>query len=97
LWKQAVEKAGTIDLDKVRTAAYGQTLDAPEGTVTMGANHHISKIVRIGQVRQDGLFDIVYATPTAVEPIPWNQFVKETKEFSCDWNDPAKGGKYKKT
>jgi urea transport system substrate-binding protein len=96
LWKQAVEKAGTTDIAKVSAAAYGQTLDAPEGKVTMGANHHISKIVRIGQVRQDGLFDIVYATPAPVEPVPWNQFVKETKGFACDWSDPAKGGKYKK-
>ncbi|MEA5568572.1 urea ABC transporter substrate-binding protein [Anabaena sp. UHCC 0399] len=96
LWKQSVEKAGNTDLDKVRAAAYGQTIDAPEGKVTVNANHHISKVVRIGEVRDDGLFDIVYATPAPVEPIPWNQFVKETKGFACDWSDPAKGGKYKK-
>ncbi|MBD2446443.1 urea ABC transporter substrate-binding protein [Nostoc sp. FACHB-152] len=95
LWKQAVEKAGTPDIAKVRTAAYDQTIDAPEGKVTVNANHHISKIVRIGQVRDDGLFDIVYATPEPVAPVPWNQFVKETKGFACDWSDPAKGGKYK--
>ncbi|OUL22552.1 urea ABC transporter substrate-binding protein [Nostoc sp. 106C] len=96
LWKQAVEKAGTTDLAKVRAAAYNQTIDAPEGKVTVNTNHHLSKVVRIGQVRQDGLFDIVYATPVPVEPVPWNQFVKETKGFACDWSDPAKGGKYKK-
>jgi urea transport system substrate-binding protein len=95
LWKQSVEKATTTDLAKVRAAAYGQTIDAPEGKVTVNANHHISKIVRIGQVRQDGLFDIVYATPAPVEPVPWNKFVKETEGFACDWSDPAKGGKYK--
>ncbi|MBD2361795.1 urea ABC transporter substrate-binding protein [Anabaena minutissima FACHB-250] len=96
LWKQSVEKAGNTDLDKVRAAAYGQTIDAPEGKVTVNANHHISKIVRIGEVRDDGLFDIIYATPAPVEPVPWNQFVKETKGFACDWSDPAKGEKYKK-
>ncbi|OUL27771.1 urea ABC transporter substrate-binding protein [Nostoc sp. RF31YmG] len=96
LWKQAVEKAGTTDLAKVRAAAYNQTIDAPEGKVTVNTNHHLSKVVRIGQVRQDGLFDIVYATPAPVDPVPWNQFVKETKGFACDWSDPAKGGKYKK-
>ncbi|WP_414578191.1 urea ABC transporter substrate-binding protein [Anabaena sp. CCY 9402-a] len=96
LWKQSVEKAGNTDLDKVRAAAYGQTIDAPEGKVTVNANHHISKVVRIGEVRDDGLFDIVYATPAPVEPVPWNQFVKETKGFACDWSDPAKGEKYKK-
>jgi len=97
LWKQAVEKAGSTDLVKVRQAAYGQTIDAPEGKVTMNGNHHISKIVRIGEVRDDGLFNIIYATSAPVEPIPWNQYVKETKGFACDWSDPAKGGKYKQS
>nr|CAB70948.1 putative periplasmic binding protein [Nostoc sp. PCC 7120 = FACHB-418] len=96
LWKQSVEKAGSPDLAKVRAAAYGQTIDAPEGKVTVNTNHHISKIVRIGEVRDDGLFDIIYATPAPVEPVPWNQFVKETKGFACDWSDPGKGEKYKK-
>ncbi len=96
LWKQAVEKAATADdLDKVRMAAYGQTFNAPEGMITMNTNHHISKFVRIGEVRKDGLFDIAYATKAAVTPVPWNQYVTETKGFACDWSDPAKGGKYK--
>ena len=96
LWKQAVEKAGTFaDLEKVRQAAYGQTFDAPQGMIKMNPNHHISKFVRIGQVRDDGLFEIVFSTNDAVDPLPWNQFVAETKGFACDWSDPAKGGKYK--
>lgn len=98
LWKQAVEKAGGAeDLEKVRMAAYGQTFDAPQGTVTMNPNHHLSKFVRIGKVREDGLFEVVFSTKEAVAPVPWNQFVKETKGFSCDWSDPAKGGKFKST
>ncbi len=97
LWKQAVEKAKTYeDLEKVRAAAIGQTFEAPNGKVVMNANHHISKIVRVGKVREDGLFDIVYSTPTAVEPVPWNQYVAETKGYACDWTDPKKGEKFKK-
>lgn len=95
LWAQAVEKAGTTDIPAVREAAYGQTFDAPEGTVTMQPNHHISKTVRIGEVREDGLFEIVSATDAPVEPVPWNQFVPDTKGYACDWSDPEKGGKYK--
>ncbi|MFS8794966.1 urea ABC transporter substrate-binding protein, partial [Synechococcus sp. R55.8] len=94
IWKQAVEKAGTVEIDAVRQAAYGQTFDAPEGLVTMNTNHHLTKYVRIGQVRSDGLFDVIFSTD-AVEPQPWNQFVAETKGFACDWSDPAKGGRYK--
>ena len=96
LWKQAVEKAKTADdLEAVRKAAIGQTFDAPEGMVTMENNHHISKFVRIGEVGEDGLFKIVNSTDKAVNPIPWNQFVAETKGYACDWSDAKKGGKYK--
>jgi urea transport system substrate-binding protein len=96
IWKQAVEKATTADdLEAVRAAVLGQTFDAPEGMVTMRNSHHLSKFVRIGEVGADGLFKIVFETTTAVEPLPWNQFVKETKGFYCDYSDSAKGGKFK--
>jgi urea transport system substrate-binding protein len=95
LWKQAVEEAGTTDLEAVREAAIGQTFAAPEGPVTMNANHHISKTVRIGEINEDGMFDIVFETDGPVDPQPWNQYVPETKGFACDWTDPEKGGKYK--
>ncbi len=98
LWKQAVEKAGKAeDLEAVRMAAIGQEFDAPEGKVKMYPNHHISKTVRIGEVRDDGLFKIVSSTEGPVAPIPWNQYVPETKGYACDWSDPNKGGKYKAT
>ncbi|MEH2457238.1 urea ABC transporter substrate-binding protein [Nostoc sp.] len=98
LWKQAVEKAKTADdLEKLKAAAYGQSFDAPEGKVTINVNHHLSKFVRIGEVRDDGLFKIVYEVKDAVKPIPWNQFLAETKGYACDWLNPSKGGKYKIT
>lgn len=96
LWKQAVEKAETADnLEKVRNSAYGQTFEAPGGTYTLEPNHHLAKVVRIGEVRDDGLFSIVFDTKTAVKPVPWNQFVAETKGYACDWSDASKGGKFK--
>lgn len=96
MWKQAVEKAGTADdLEAVRKAAYGLTFDAPEGKVTMKPNHHLAKWVRIGKIRDDGMFEIVNSTDKAINPVPWNQFVAETKGFACDWSDQSKGGKYK--
>lgn len=97
MWKQAVEKAKSTDLEKVRAAALGQTFDAPEGKVTLESNHHLSKFVRIGEIAEDGLFKIVYSTPAAVKPVPWNQYVADTKGYGCDWSDPKKGGKYKTT
>jgi urea transport system substrate-binding protein len=95
MWKMAVEKAKTTEMEAVRKAALGLTFDAPEGKVTLENNHHLSKFVRIGEIDAKGMFKIVFESKEAVKPIPWNQYVAETKGFACDWSDPAKGGKYK--
>jgi urea transport system substrate-binding protein len=89
LWKQAVEKAGTEDILQVRKNTMGQKFKAPEGEVEFGNNHHLSKWVRIGVVRSDGLFDIVYEEKSSRIARPWNQYVAETSNNTCDWSkDP---------
>ena len=61
LWKDAVEKAGTIDVAAVKEAAKGITFAAPSGTVTIhDENQHVSKTVRIAKVRNDGQIDEVW-------------------------------------
>jgi urea transport system substrate-binding protein len=88
LWAMAVNKAGTTDVAKVKEALKGLEYTAPEGLVKVnGDNHHISKTVRIGKIRADGLIDEIWATPKPVEPDPyletyaWGaEFVKEKKQ-----------------
>lgn len=74
LWKAAVEKAGSFDVDKVLAAirAGGIKFTAPEGVVEIdGKNQHLSKPVRVGKVGSDGLIYTVYETPSAVSPDPY--------------------------
>ena len=61
MWKQAVEKAKSTDVDKVRVAMIGQTVAAPSGfTLAMDGNHHLHKPVMIGEIRGDGQFNVVW-------------------------------------
>lgn len=77
MWKQAVEKAGTTDVDKVREAMKGQTYTAPSGyTLKMDEeNHHLWKPVMIGQIRGDGQFDVVYKTPEVIRAENWSPYI----------------------
>ncbi len=59
LWKEAVEKAGSFDVDKVREALPGLKFNAPEGEVTMQANHHLINYVFIGETQANGQFKII--------------------------------------
>lgn len=95
LWKKGVEKAGTFDNAAVREALIGVTFDAPQGPIEVKPNHHISQTVRIGQITADGQFDIIEESDGPIAPLAWNQFVPETKGFTCDWTrtdvpDPGK-------
>lgn len=77
MWKQAVEKAGTTEVDKVREAMAGQTFAAPSGYILKmdETNHHLHKPVMIGEIRGDGQFDIVYKTPTVIKAEPWSPYI----------------------
>jgi urea transport system substrate-binding protein len=76
MWKAAVEKAGTTDVDAVRKAMIGQKLNTPSGyEEVMGANHHLSKPVMIGEIKADGQFNVIYKTPKAIPAKPWSQYI----------------------
>jgi urea transport system substrate-binding protein len=85
MWAQAVEKAGTTDVDAVRTAMYG--LEVPNltgGIAKMLPNHHLTKPVLIGEIRADGQFDIISQT----EPVAgdaWTDFLPESAVLESDW------------
>ena len=77
MWKQAVEQAKSIEVDKVRPAVAGQSFDAPSGfTLTMDkTNHHLHKPVMIGEVQADGQFSVVYQTKAPIRAQPWSPFI----------------------
>ena len=60
LWKAAVEKAGSFDVDAVRKALQsGLSFDGPGGKVTTQKNMHLTKNVFIGETKADGQFKII--------------------------------------
>lgn len=72
LWAEAVKKAGSTDVAKVKEAAKGLEFKAPEGTVKIeGENQHLWKPVRIGEVQPDGLIKEIWSTAESVKPDPY--------------------------
>jgi urea transport system substrate-binding protein len=84
-WVAAVEKAGTTDVDPVLEAIVG--IEVPNmtgGAATVLPNHHLTKPVLIGEIRDDGQFDIVSQT----EPVPgdaWTDHLPESAVLEADW------------
>ena len=71
LWKAAVEKAGSFDVDKVAAASPGIELKiAPEGYVKVHNNHHLWSKTRIGEIQKNGQFKVVYESDL-IEPNPF--------------------------
>ena len=85
MWVQAVEQAGTTDVDAVIDAMIGQKFpNLTGGTAEMLPNHHLTKPVLIGEIQADGQFDII----TQTEPVPgdaWTDFLPESAVLESDW------------
>jgi urea transport system substrate-binding protein len=71
LWKAAVEKAGSFDVDKVVAASPEIELTtAPEGYVKVHPNHHLWSKLRIGIWGKSGQAKVLYESDL-IEPDPF--------------------------
>ena len=86
MWVKAVEKAGTTDPDKVIDALPG--IEAPNltgGVSKMLPNHHITKPVFIGEIKDDGQFDVVWKTDGLVPGDAWSKELDGSRDLIGDW------------
>jgi urea transport system substrate-binding protein len=101
LWYQAVKSAGTVDIQAVKETIKGQQFAAPGGMVTVDTeNQHTWKTVRIGKVRADGQFDVVWDSEAPVRPDPFPGYRKKTEwklflhnlyvGWDKSWENPGK-------
>lgn len=77
LWKQAVEKAQSTEVNKVIAAMGGQNIKAPSGfQVKMDdSNHHMHKPSFIGEIQADGQFKVVWKSAGPQRPQPWSPYI----------------------
>jgi urea transport system substrate-binding protein len=86
MWVKAVEKVGSTDPDKVIDALPGT--EAPNltgGVSKLLPNHHITKPVFIGEIRPDGMFDVVWKTKDLVPGAAWSAYLPGSKDLEADW------------
>jgi urea transport system substrate-binding protein len=95
MWVKAVEKAGTTDPDAVIDAIIGVSVpNLSGGFSAMMPNHHITKPVLIGEVQENGQFDIVWSTPGLVVGDEWSDYLPESKDLIADWRAPMSCGNF---
>jgi urea transport system substrate-binding protein len=100
LWAQAVEDAGTENTDAVRKTILDQSMAAPEGVILIDPEtQHAWRPVRVGRIRADGQFDIVWDSHRPVRPQPfplsrtpaeWELFLDNLRAgWNGHWAAPA--------
>ena len=95
MWVKAVEKAGTTDPEAVQKAIIGvEVPNLTGGTAKMLANHHITKPVLIGEIQDNGQFDVVWETEGLVPGDAWSDHLPGSKDIVADWTDKLGCGNY---
>ena len=95
MWVEAVKKAGTTDPDKVIDALIGIKVPNLTGGISeMLPNHHITKPVLIGEIEDNGQFDVVWKTPGLVPGAAWSPILDDSKNLKADWTKPVNCGNF---
>ncbi|MDP6968080.1 MAG: urea ABC transporter substrate-binding protein [Gammaproteobacteria bacterium] len=95
MWVKAVEKAGTTAAPAVQDAIIGVSVpNLTGGLSSMMPNHHISKPVLIGEIQDDGQFEVVSSTDGLVVGDAWSDFLPGSKDLIADWRAPLSCGNY---
>lgn len=95
MWVKAVEKAGTTDPAAVQEAIIGIAVpNLSGGYSAMMPNHHITKPVLIGEIQDDGQFEVVWETPGLVAGDEWSDYLPESKVLISDWRVPLSCGNF---
>ena len=92
LWAQAVKAAGSAEPAAVLAKIRGQGMRAPGGLAYIdGPTQHTWKYARIGRIRPDGQFDVVWSSEKPVRPMPFPLFRTRAdweswqKDLSASW------------
>ncbi|WP_275168413.1 urea ABC transporter substrate-binding protein [Bradyrhizobium sp. CSS354] len=89
MWAQAVSQAGTVEVNAVRQAMYGQRVKAPSGfEVVMNTNHHLSKPAMVGKINSAGTFDVVWRSISPIKPSVWSRYIPASARLTADWSFP---------
>jgi urea transport system substrate-binding protein len=95
MWVEAVKKAGTTEAGAVQDAIIGVAVpNLSGGYSAMMPNHHITKPVLIGEIQDDGQFEIVWQTSGLVAGDAWSDYLKGSKDIIADWRAPLSCGNY---
>lgn len=101
LWSKAAAAARSVEPAKVRPVLASASYAAPEGEIRIDpANAHAWRNVRLGRIRADGQFDIVWGSESPVEPVvyprsrtpaEWNAFLEALRQgWGGQWAAPGR-------
>jgi urea transport system substrate-binding protein len=95
MWVEAVKKAGTTDARAVQESIIGVAVpNLTGGYSTMMPNHHITKPVMIGEIQDDGQFEVVWQTSGTVAGDAWSDYLEGSRDIIADWRAPLSCGNY---
>ena len=86
MWVKAATKAGSAEPNKVIGSLVGiKQANLTGGTAELLPNHHITKPVYIGEIKDNGQFDVVWKSDHLIPGDAWSRELEGSKNLIGDW------------
>lgn len=93
LLAHAIRRAGSTEIEAVRSAAHEFTLEAPQGAVHVDVeNNHCHLTPRLGRSTEKGDFEILYTADGPLRPDPylvWFDPIRDTRNWGSTSQDQS--------
>lgn len=100
LWAKAVQEEQSIDVQRVRPTMLTETLDAPEGLVSIDPyTQHAWRSFSVGKIKPDGQIELAWTIDQPIRPVPypptrtkaaWDGFLEAMyQKWGRRWSNPT--------
>ena len=83
MFAEALKRANSLNTDHLKANVLGIDYEAPQGNVSINLSHgHADVWTRVGRANRSGLFDVLYASKSAVMADPYLLSYGTNREFA---------------
>jgi urea transport system substrate-binding protein len=90
IWLQGVEQVHTFETSIVRSSMYEKSQSSASGTVSLGVNHHVNKLLYIAQINSSTNTTSISST-TRQQWLPVMSLVPSLPRVYSDWGNQTAG------
>lgn len=96
LWEDAVSRANSFSIDKIKEVIYGRSLDVPSGFLLLEKSNTVKRRIYLGQILEEKQFTIIQGPTSGIASALYSVVnTNNLYHYQCDISSSGNGEQYR--